>query len=269
VEEKVKKILSSYKIKLDPFKDQFFLIDQEIIKKIVEEAKIRPNEKVVEIGAGLGFITWEIAKRSRNVLAIEIDRRFKPILNKLPSWVKVVYGDAWKILGGLHYSKYKFDKLISSLPYSLCEPIMHKFTYGVKFKTIVFVIPKKFFYKILNHPIFSAFYKIEKVLDVPKKAFYPIPRVNSVVAKITPYKNPPLSAVICQYLYKHRRSLTKNALVEALIEVSPKIYQRKITKNQARKLVQELGIDQKLLKERPIDNPSIYFEVIKKINTVS
>ncbi|MFZ5365949.1 MAG: rRNA adenine N-6-methyltransferase family protein [Patescibacteria group bacterium] len=268
MEEEIGKLLTQYKIKPDPLKDQFFLVDQDILEKIVEIAEIQPNEQVVEIGAGLGLITRELAKYTNNVLAIEIDKRFKPILDKLPRYVKVVYGDAWKILGGPHRPKISFDKLISNLPYSLCEPMMHKFTH-TPFKMIVFVIPKKFLFKILESPIFSAFYKIEKVFDIPKTAFYPVSDSNAVVIKITRLKESlsvgDIGRFIRQYLYEHEPALVKNALREAVIKIFAKLYQQKLTKNQARKIIREAKISPEFLDKRSMYSSEIYFEVAEKI----
>ncbi len=147
MEEEIKRLLEKYKIVPDPLKDQFFLVDKGVIRKILATADIKPQEKIIEVGAGVGTVTWKLAKYSKRVLAIEIDEKFRPILGKLPRHIEVIYGNAWQVLGGPHRPKIPFDKLISNLPFSLCEPMMHKYTHA-KFKIILFIIPKKFFQKI-------------------------------------------------------------------------------------------------------------------------
>ncbi len=85
----IQKELSKYKIKPDPLKDQFFLADEEIIRKLVESAELEKKDVVLEVGAGTGYLTREIAKRAKKVIAFEIDKRFKPFLSKLPKNVDV------------------------------------------------------------------------------------------------------------------------------------------------------------------------------------
>lgn len=177
MEQEVLKLLAKYKITPDPLKDQFFLVDEEVVRKIIKVADIKPNEKILEIGPGLGTITRELAKSAKKVWAIEIDPQFKPLLAVLPRNVKIIYGNALDI-------KIKFDKLVAGLPYSLCEPLMLKLI-NAHFRAVVLILPKKFAQNLLTHPIFSALYKTKIISEVAKVAFYPRPKTSSVLVKIT------------------------------------------------------------------------------------
>ncbi len=266
--EKVKRLLSWYKILPDPLKDQFFLVDYDILRNIIQVADIRPQERIIEIGPGLGLLTEELAKLNCDLKAIEIDKRFKPILEKLSPRVKIIYQDAWRFFGASSRSRISFDKLISNIPYSLCEPLMHKFTH-THFRMIILIIPRKFFFKILNHPIFSAFYRIEKICDIPKTAFYPSPKSNAVLVKITrlsdPLKTKNIQVFIRRYLYDHEQASVKNALREVVIEIFNKFYQQELTKNQARRLVEEAGINPELLEKKSFYGFEIYLEAAEKL----
>ena len=77
---------------------QYFLINQKIVQELVAAASINKSDVVLEIGAGRGTITKEIAKRADKVLAIEIDKSFKSDLDRMPSNVKIIYEDALKVL---------------------------------------------------------------------------------------------------------------------------------------------------------------------------
>ena len=177
MEQEILKLLAKYKITPDPLKDQFFLVDKEILAKMIKVANIKPNEKVWEIGPGLGTITRELAKRAKEVIVVEIDPQFKPLLMALPRHVKVIYGNALE-------TKVKFDKLVASLPYSLCEPLMHQLV-NAHFRSLVLVLPQKFAQNLITHPVFTARYKTKIMSEVPKAAFYPQPKTSSVLVKIT------------------------------------------------------------------------------------
>ena len=89
----------------DPMRDQFFLTDKTLLGRIVDYADTNKNDIVLEIGAGFGNLTSEIAKYAGRVISFEIDERFKPILEKLPKNVEMYYENAWDYVQ-LH-GKYK------------------------------------------------------------------------------------------------------------------------------------------------------------------
>lgn len=177
MEQEVLKLLAKHKITPDPLKDQFFLVDETILAKMMAVAHIKPHERVWEIGPGLGTITRELAQKAKEVVAVEIDPQFKPTLRGLPRHVKVIYGHALK-------TKIKFDKLVASLPYSLAEPLMHKLVKSY-FKLLVLILPFKLAQKLIYNLPWKAFYKTEVIAPVPKSAFYPQPKTSSVLVKIT------------------------------------------------------------------------------------
>lgn len=177
MEVEIQKLLAKYKIIPDPLKDQFFLVDEGVLAKIIKVAAIKPNERVLEIGPGLGTITRELAKKAKEVLAVEIDPQFKPALMGLPRNVKIIYGNALD-------QKIKFDKLVASLPYSLGEPLMEKLI-KIPFRRLVLILPQKLAERLKISLPWTTFYKTEIIAPVPKSAFYPQPKTSSVLVKIT------------------------------------------------------------------------------------
>ena len=248
-------LIKKYDIKPDLLREQHFIVNKKILEKIIKLADINPNEIVLEIGCGLGTLTKELAKKAKEIHGIEIDKQFSKLFAELESEypnLSVTFGDAWKILRQ-EARPWPFNKVVSNLPYRLCEPLFHKFT-GRKFKLMVFMVPEKFAWKALEHPIFTAFYNIKKEFEIPKKAFYPIPRANSIVLSLT-YKPPPLSVrdaerFIRQYIYIHEDALLRNSLMGAILQVSKKLYKKKLTKNQAREMVQKAGVEKEELEKR-------------------
>src|SRR3989344_3389556 len=120
--------------------DQHFLQDFEIARKIVSFLDIKQNEKVLEIGPGKGILTQYL---HGNVTLIEIDKKLcKELKEKFPKF-KVV---------NINILKYNsnFDKIISNVPYSICEPLMNKLL-KIKFKKVVLTFPITFMNKgVLN-----------------------------------------------------------------------------------------------------------------------
>ncbi len=90
-------------IEPDPLRDQFFLTDETIVKKMADLAELKRNDVVLEIGAGTGNITRVLAKKVGKIIAFEIDERFKQILNRLPENVEVHIEDQilWEMVVSL------------------------------------------------------------------------------------------------------------------------------------------------------------------------
>src|SRR4030042_4572973 len=98
--------------------DQHFLIDEKVIDRIIRYAELDGKETVLEIGAGTGNLTKNLAKNAANVIAIESDHRLVEVLDDLSlTNVKVIHGDA------LQVEFPRFDKVVSNLPYSISSDI--------------------------------------------------------------------------------------------------------------------------------------------------
>src|SRR4030042_6867965 len=187
----IKYILEKHNIVPDPLKDQFFIQDEKIIKKIVNLSDPKRNDIVLEIGAGIGNLTREIAKKVGRVIAFEIDERFKLYLKKLPPNVYVHMQNAWNYiqLHGKFKKNKEYNKVISNLPYSFVEQFLHNLTF-LDYDKVILVVPIKFINKIKTHGIFSSFFNAEIKLNIAKEAFYPIPRTNSVVIDLIKLPDP-------------------------------------------------------------------------------
>lgn len=264
----VKNLLEKYHIKPDPLKDQFFLTDKKIIKKIVGFADIDKTDIVLEIGAGIGNLTKEIAKSAGRVIAFEIDERFKSFLDNLPRNVEVHYKNAWNFvqLRGKYRQKREHNKVVSNLPYSFAEQFLHNLTY-LDYDNVILLIPFKFVNKIERNGVFGSFFKTKILLEVPKDKFYPIPKTNSAVIELIklpdPVKTKNLELFLRQYMYRHEGQLVKNSLMEGIITFERIVHSKKVTKNEARSMILEKEINKDLLEKMP-DTAEIYKDVEKK-----
>ncbi|MDI6730601.1 MAG: 16S rRNA (adenine(1518)-N(6)/adenine(1519)-N(6))-dimethyltransferase RsmA [Candidatus Altarchaeum sp.] len=171
--------------------NQNFMIDKNLIKKICDYADPKDIDVVLEIGAGTGNLTTEISKRCRKVIAIERDERLVNFLVKRfkNTNVDIIKGDAVKI----SFVGLKFNKIVSNLPYSISRKITEKIlTY--KFNTAILVEQKEFAEKLISKPktanyraisvIVQASSEIEILSYIERKAFFPIPAIDSVIVKV-------------------------------------------------------------------------------------
>ncbi len=186
--KKIESLLKKYMIKLSTDLDQHFFKDKNMLLKIVSSARIKKTETIVEIGSGLGFLTKELAKRSGRVIAIEKDPQFFEILHdELAGFknVEIIIGNALTALPD------RFDKIVSNMPYNLCEPLLQKI-HNYDFKLAVLLVPKKFAHRMIgtgNIARLCGNWKVELLDDVPLEVFYPRPRIISKIVRIS--KNKP------------------------------------------------------------------------------
>jgi 16S rRNA (adenine1518-N6/adenine1519-N6)-dimethyltransferase len=265
----IQNILNKYNITTDPLKDQFFLTDRNILKKIVETAEVNKNDVVLEIGAGVGNLTKELAKKARKVIAFEVDVRFKPLLTTLPNNVELHFQNARSFfqLKGKFKKKKVYNKVVSNMPYSLNEPLLHNLTF-LDYDKVILLVPIKFAYSVQTNPVFSSFFKIEQKFEVNRSKFYPKPKTNSVVIDLVklpdPIRTKNLPLFLRQYMYQHEEQKTINSITEGILKYHWLTQKQKLTKNEARNIVRESGIDKKLLEKTP-DNPEIYKLVSEKL----
>ncbi|OGM24686.1 hypothetical protein A2627_02710 [Candidatus Woesebacteria bacterium RIFCSPHIGHO2_01_FULL_39_28] len=261
------------KINPDPLKDQFFLVNRKIIRKLTEFAQLSKNDVVLEVGAGIGNLTKEIAKKAGKVIAFEIDKKFKPFLSTLPKNVDVIYENAWSFvqLHGKFEKKKIYNKVVSNPPYSFIEPFLQNLTF-LEYDKVILVIPIKFLKKIDGSGVFGSFFKSEVKMYVPKENFYPSPRTNSVVIDLIklpdPIKTKNSGLFLRRYMYQHEGQLSKNSLMEGLILYMKLVYGKNFTKNQARKKIADSGIQKELLEKPPLGS-EIYEEVNRKLGNLN
>lgn len=230
-------LLKKHKLSPDLILGQHFLIDEKVLDKLSSFAN--NSDIVLEIGAGTGFLTERLAAKAKKVIAVEIDERFRPILEKLPANAEVVWGNIIDEIKNLN-----FDKIIANPHYRLCEPLMH-FLIG-KFTPTFLVVPKGFAKKLRDNPIFSAFFEIKEIEEVPENSFFPEPDTDSGIIEIIKKEKLTNDELLRQNLYKKESSKLKNGLREALIELYAKRGE-KLTKKQAQEIINGFKIEAKVL----------------------
>lgn len=191
---------------------QHFLIDYNIISKIVESCNVGNNDVILEFGTGYGYLTKKIAEIVRTVYTYEID---KEIYSKAKNYlaqndnVVIFNQDFFK------QDENAFDFFLSNIPYSRSKEIMKWLSFH-QFREAVIMVQKEFSDKLTAFPgstdysvvsVFSQYcFDIEPLFDVGKNSFHPPPKIDSKVIKLRRKKNSMNNHIISslEYLFSNR-----------------------------------------------------------------
>ena len=201
----VRKLLARYAIHPRKRLGQSFLEDRNIIRRIVALAEPARDETVVEIGAGLGFMTEELAKMAGRVIAIEIDQRLVGVLRE-----RFTEQDRVEVLQ-MDVLKYDFSsacpggriKVVGNIPYHISSPILFRLLDFRRSISLMILMFQKELADRITAPPGTKDYGIPSVLvarytratcelTVPPTCFYPVPDVVSSVLRITVRQEPNL-----------------------------------------------------------------------------
>ena len=255
--------------------DQFFVIDETILEKIVEVAQITKKDRVLEVGTGLGFLTQKLAEKAGEVCTIEIDERFKPLLTKAANNVEIIWGDAYQLINTKEFraSQKSPTKMVANIPYSKAQNMLHNYTnYPWYEGDLVWLAPITLAEKVNQEPILGAYFRAEIIQEVPKTAFYPQPNTLSAIIYFHRVPDPILTKHFSFYfrrsLYNHEHVKVKNAIREGIIHAAIDLKNIIVSKKQAKTLLAELLIPEEEL-EKLTNNirPEYYFEIPKKLKS--
>jgi len=190
LQPEVLNLLEKHNIRLDPDrKDQHILISRETINQLVDSAELTAEDAVLEIGPGPGQITGAIAEKAGKIYAIEIDKRFEPILEDLQkkySNLEVIFGSAldvkWPIV----------NKVVSNPPYSILEPLIERLIMEKKIDSCSLVIGEKYYQRCAvskdrvtkTSLMTQAFFDVELISKIDGNKFFPQGREESVIMKL-------------------------------------------------------------------------------------
>jgi len=205
--KKVKEIMDKYGFKFSKSLGQNFLIDQNILRKIVEIAEITKEDCVIEVGPGIGNLTRYIAEAAKSVVAIEIDKALVPVLKETLreySNIEIINEDILKIdLHKLIEEKFRNRtvKVVANLPYYATTPIIMKFLEEkIPVESLTLMVQKEVAQRMQAKPgtkdygslsIAVQYYSNPNILlRVPPTVFIPRPNVESAVVKLEVLKEP-------------------------------------------------------------------------------
>jgi len=209
----IKSLLEKYNLRPNRKLGQHFLVDKNILDKIIEFADLRKSDVVLEIGAGVGTLTRELAKQVKKVVAVEMDKGLCEILRETTKEfgnIEIVCRDILKVpseslpkktaASGDNTSAIQDFKLIANLPYQITSPVLKEFLVSQhRPEMMLLLVQKEVAEKICAKPpnmsrisVLVQFYSQPEVLaQVSKNCFWPKPEITSNILKIKVYSKSP------------------------------------------------------------------------------
>ncbi|MDI1472702.1 MAG: 16S rRNA (adenine(1518)-N(6)/adenine(1519)-N(6))-dimethyltransferase RsmA [Thermodesulfovibrio sp.] len=224
---------------------QHFLRNKEILQRIVNSAEIGPQDKVVEIGAGMGDLTELLIKTTKEVIAIELDPFLFKILEERfvqRENLKLVNQDALKF----PFEEIGTFKVVANIPYYITKPIIFRLIEARNLISMTLTIQKEVAQRLVAKPgskaystlsIIAQYYTIPEIkFYIPPKFFSPPPKVESAVIKMD-RRNAPLVELederlffkIVKASFGQRRKMISNSLKSII--------------NQPKEFLLKIGID--------------------------
>lgn len=225
-------ILHRFKLRADKKLGQNFLIDEDIVRRIVEAAELTPADKVLEVGPGIGTLTQGLAESGADVVAVELDKRLLPVLDvTLEGYdnVRIVNGDILKVDIMQEVGAENF-KVCANLPYYITTPIIFALLEKrLPMERLVAMVQKEVAERMAAQPggreygalsvAIQYFTEPEIAFIVPPTSFIPAPAVDSAVIVCRRRKQPPVQVCdealffrVVKAAFSMRRKMLNNAL---------------------------------------------------------
>lgn len=260
-------IMKKYHIKANKSLGQNFLIDENVIQKIIDSSEIEKQDCVIEIGPGLGTLTKELLEKAGKVISIELDKKMLPILKDrflLYENFELINKDILKVdLKKLIEEKkkegFKNVKIVANLPYYITTPIIMKLLEEkLDIQSITVMVQKEVADRLIAIPgkketgaiTYTVYYyaKGEEILEVPRDSFIPEPEVTSKVIKLDIRKEPPVKVKSPEVMFRiikcafmQRRKTLLNALVNT------KVF---LNKDEGIKILKKIGLREDIRAEK-------------------
>ncbi len=253
-------IMKKYHIKANKSLGQNFLINENVIKEIINSSQIEKQDCVIEIGPGLGTLTKELLEKAGKVISIELDKKMLPILKERFSLYKnfelinkdILKVDLKKLIEEKKNEGIKNIKIVANLPYYITTPIIMKLLEEkLDIQSITVMVQKEVADRLIAIPgkketgaiTYTVYYYAEgeEILEVSKDSFIPEPEVTSKVIKLNirkkpevNIKNPKIMFRIIKCAFMQRRKTLLNSLVNT------KVF---LNKEEGTKILKELNLD--------------------------
>lgn len=202
----IKALLSRHGFRFSKSMGQNFLIEDWVPRDIARASGAGPGKGVLEIGPGIGPLTWELARRADKVVSVELDKALLPILAETLSGcpnAQVLSGDILKTdipaLAAEHFQGLE-PIACANLPYNITSPAITALIEADCFSSITVMIQREVARRICAAPgtpdygafsVYCQFYTAPELLfDVPPACFLPAPKVTSSVLRMVPCSAP-------------------------------------------------------------------------------
>ncbi|SFA49479.1 dimethyladenosine transferase [Parageobacillus thermantarcticus] len=258
---RTREILEKYGFSFKKSLGQNFLIDTNILRKIVDVAELSDDTGAIEIGPGIGALTEQLARRAKKVVAFEIDKRLLPILEDALSPyrnVRIIHQDVLK--ADIHrviaeeFVDVADIMVVANLPYYVTTPIIMKLlTDNLPIRGIVVMLQKEVADRISAQPgtkdygslsIAIQYYtEAEKIMTVPRTVFMPQPNVDSAVIRLMKRKQPPVDVDDESFFFQVVRASFAQRRKTILNNLISNLPNGKAMKEKIERILTEKGID--------------------------
>ena len=266
--EETRYIMKKYNIRANKSLGQNFLINNEVVEKIVNSSDISKEDMVIEIGPGLGTLTKYLLEKAGKVLCVELDTKMIKILQdrfSLYDNFELINKDILKvnlneiIMENKKDGKIKNVKIVANLPYYITTPIIMKLLEEkLDIKSITVMIQKEVADRLIETPggkntgaiTHTVYYycESEKIMEVPNSSFIPEPEVTSEVIKLNLRDKPAVDIenikvmfMIIKSAFMQRRKTLLNALTNT------KVF---INKEEGIRILKKLNLDENVRAEK-------------------
>jgi len=268
--QKTKYVLRHYRVFPKKRLGQNFVVDNALLERMISYASVGEEDTVLEVGAGLGFLTELLSEKCKRVVTVEIDSRLVRILkDRLGGLenVDLIEGDVLKV------SVPHFNKVVSTPPYSISSPLLF-WLLERKFDCAVLAFQKELAERLVA-PVGSKDYgrltvntyyraEVEQLDYVPRNMFFPPPEVDSMIVRLRPkpppfqVKNKKAFSELVRVLFTQRNRKVRNAVI-------PFLQKRGITGPDATRIADSLLFHDKRVRElAPEDFGALTNEIIEK-----
>ena len=236
-------LMKKYNLSANKKLGQNFLINQDVIEKIMMSSEITKEDLIIEIGPGLGSLTKELLEKAGKVIAIELDNKMINILKDrffMYDNFEIIHEDILKvnlkdIINKEKNETIKKVKVVANLPYYITTPIIMKLLEEkLEIESITVMVQKEVAKRLCETPggkntgaiTYCVYYyaQAEEILEVTRDSFIPMPEVTSEVIKLKIRKEPPIKVKDEKLLFKlikiafmQRRKTLVNALTNSEI----------------------------------------------------
>lgn len=225
-------ILNRFKLRADKKLGQNFLIDENVVRQIVEAAELSEADTVLEVGPGIGTLTQGLAESKAQVVAVELDTRLLPVLaTTLEGYdnVRVVHGDILKVNIMEEVGAPEF-KVCANLPYYITTPIIFALLEKrLPMERLVAMVQKEVAERMAAQPggkeygalsvAIQYYTEPEIAFIVPPTSFIPAPAVDSAVIVCKRREKPPVEVCdealffrVVKAAFSLRRKMLSNSL---------------------------------------------------------
>ncbi|HDP37119.1 MAG TPA: 16S rRNA (adenine(1518)-N(6)/adenine(1519)-N(6))-dimethyltransferase RsmA [Candidatus Atribacteria bacterium] len=257
----VTRLLTKYDFKCKKRLGQNFLVDQNTLQIIINSLQLNKEDRILEIGTGIGTLTSALSPLVNQVISVEKDKRLTPLLEEsLSSFnnIEIIFEDIMKFdLANFFEQKREkgenIEKIVGNLPYYISIPLISQILELNRYlRLAVFLVQKEVGERLMAKPggkdygilsLVAQYYsKPQKVHIVPSTVFYPQPKVSSMIIKLDIYKKPQVQAGSEKLFFNIIRASFQQRR-KRLINSLSNYFKGEIAKTEIENILTEVSID--------------------------